>query len=150
MYKKFFVLLLALATSLPALYAQDDESLMRGWIQTLGSDDFGGRKPMTEYETKTINYLAGQMKELGLQPAFGDSYFQQVMTISTISRPVGGKFHVKGAGKKTDLVYPDDLVVWTARATRKVEIPSAEFIGTERLDPATHQGLVILGIKGGE
>lgn len=57
MYKKFIVLLLALATSLPALYAQDDESLMRGWIQTLGSDDFGGRKPMTEYETKTINYL---------------------------------------------------------------------------------------------
>ena len=30
----------------------DDESLLRSWIQTISSDEFGGRKPMTGYEEK--------------------------------------------------------------------------------------------------
>ena len=105
-----------------------DEALLRHWIQVLGSDDFGGRQPMTEYETKTIDYLASEMKAIGLQPAFGDSYFQPVQTISATCRPAGGKFRVKGTKKTVDLISPDDLVVWTARATDRVEIPAAEFI----------------------
>ena len=36
----------------------EEEALMRHWIATLGSDDFGGRMPMTPYEDKTIQYLA--------------------------------------------------------------------------------------------
>ena len=107
--------------------AQSEEALLREWIKTLGSDEFGGRMPMTEYETKTLRYLAGEMKAIGLQPAFGESYFQPVKTISTVCKPVGGGFRVKGV-KKTELRSPDDLVVWTARATRKVEIPAAEFV----------------------
>lgn len=108
---------------------QTEEALLRNWCKTLGSDDFGGRKPMTRYEIKTVDYLAGQMKEIGLEPAFGNSYFQEVKTLSTICKPVGGKFRVKGdKKKKTDLLFPDDLVVWTSRATDKVEIRSAEFV----------------------
>ncbi|MGX8707381.1 MAG: M28 family peptidase [Bacteroidales bacterium] len=135
--KRFIPILIALLTMAPALQGQnpgtpltpdEEEVLMRNWIITLGSDEFGGRKPMTEYETKTIGYLAGQMKEIGLRPAFGDSYFQKVKTISTVSRPVGGKFRMKGSKKKVDLNYPADLVVWTARADRRIEIPAAEFV----------------------
>ena len=103
--KHFLFILSALSLTVCLASAQpknpvtpaEEEALMRHWIATLGSDDFGGRKPMTEYETKTIEYLAGQMREIGLKPAFGDSYFQEVKTISTVSRPVGGKFRVKGA-----------------------------------------------------
>ena len=120
------------AFSLPAqnrpVTPVEEEALMRGWISTLGSDEFGGRKPMTEYETKTIDYLAGQMREIGLEPAFDGSYFQKVRTISTVSRPVGNKFRVKGSKKKVDLLYPSDLVVWTAQATNKIDIPLAEFV----------------------
>lgn len=108
--------------------AQTEEALMRNWIKTLGSDEFGGRKPMTQYETKTINYLADEMKAIGLEPAFGDSYFQQVTTLSATCKPDGGKVRVKGSKKKVDLVSPDDLVVWTARACNKVEIRGAEFV----------------------
>jgi Zn-dependent M28 family amino/carboxypeptidase len=131
MKKHLLPILAVLALLLPAMPGQGqtpDEALLRDWIQTLGSDEFGGRKPMTQYETKTLDYLTGQMKALGLQPAFGDSYLQKVTTISTVSRPVGGKFRVKGNRKKVDLRYPEDLVVWTARATNKVEIPAAEFV----------------------
>jgi len=127
------LLLLALAlTAAPAAgqavcHPADDEALLRHWIQTLGSDDFGGRMPMTPYETKTLDYLAGEMRSIGLEPAFGDTYFQKVMTISTVNRPFGGKWRVKGR-KKADLLYPEDFVVWTARKTDKVDIPAAEFV----------------------
>jgi Zn-dependent M28 family amino/carboxypeptidase len=38
----------------------------------ISSDAFEGRGPATRAETKTINYIADQMKEIGLQPA-GDT-----------------------------------------------------------------------------
>ena len=37
---------------------QADEMQMREWIKTLASDGFGGRKPMTQYEDVTVDYLA--------------------------------------------------------------------------------------------
>jgi Zn-dependent M28 family amino/carboxypeptidase len=49
----------------------------------ISSDAFEGRGPATRAETKTIDYIAGQMKAIGLQPG-GDtvngerSYFQNV------------------------------------------------------------------------
>ena len=49
----------------------DDDGLsyFKEHVKTLGSDAFGGRKPMTEYETKTIHYIADEFKRLGLEPA---------------------------------------------------------------------------------
>ena len=105
----------------------DDEKLLRQWIRTLASDEFGGRKPMTEYEGVTINYLAGQLEALGLEPAFGGSWFQPFQMIAVTAKPVGGKITIRGK-KKADLLYPADLVVWTARAADKVEVPKAEYV----------------------
>ena len=101
--------------------------MLRDWIRTISSDEFGGRKPMTPYEEKTINYMADQFRALGLKPLFGDSYFQPFKMIATTCRPVGGKFRVKGK-KKTELLYEKDMMVWTARATDKVKIPAAEIV----------------------
>ena len=133
--KKYCLALLALTACLAVpttaqtlTHPSQDEALLRHWIQVLGSDDFGGRMPMTEYETKTVNYLADEMRAIGLKPAFGDSYFQEVQTVSTICRPMGGKLRVKGARKRVDLLFPDDFVAWTARATDKVELPNVEFV----------------------
>ncbi len=105
----------------------DDETLLRGWIRTLASDAFGGRKPMTEYEDITVGYLAGEMEKLGLQPAFGGSWYQPFRMISVTSRPPGDRFRLKGR-RRTELRYPDDLVVWTARAIDRVRIDDAEFV----------------------
>ena len=67
-----------------------DLALLRDWISTIGSDEFGGRCPMTEYEDKTIGYLASEMEKLGLEPAFDGEWFQDVGMITTISRPDDG------------------------------------------------------------
>ncbi|MBQ8022263.1 MAG: M28 family peptidase [Bacteroidales bacterium] len=109
------------------LLNRNDEALLRDWIRTIASDDFGGRKPMTTYEDKTVEYLASELEALGLEPAFGGDWFQPFGMISVTSKPVGGKFTVKGR-RKAELTYPEDMVVWTARATDRVELPAAEFV----------------------
>ncbi len=104
-----------------------EEALLRNWIKTISSDDFGGRKPMTIYEEKTINYMAEQMKLIGLKPLFNGSYFQPFTMLSATCKPVGGKFVVRGR-KKTELRYLEDMVVWTSRATDKVKMPATEIV----------------------
>ena len=106
---------------------EGDERMVREWIKTLSSDEFGGTKPMTPYEDITVSYLAGQLQELGLEPAFEGSWFQPFRMIAVTAKPVGGSLSAKGK-KKVDLRYPDDVVVWTARAADVVEIKSAEYV----------------------
>ena len=112
-------------------YAQglgDDLDCYKQWVKTLSSDDFGGRKPLTEYETKTINYIAGEFEKLGLEPANDGSYFQPVKEISTLTRISKDKVSVKCKNGSLDLRYIDDLIVWTHRATEKVVVPTTEFV----------------------
>src|SRR5690606_4854606 len=42
-------------------------------IEILASDNFGGRKPGTHGENKTVSYIATQWKNAGLRPATGSS-----------------------------------------------------------------------------
>ena len=106
---------------------EQDEALLRQWIKTIASDDFGGRKPMTQYEELTVNYLAGELEKLGLEPAFDGSWFQPFEMIAVTAKPEGGKFAVAGKNK-AELLYPDDMVVWTARAADKVVLLKAEYV----------------------
>ena len=107
--------------------AGNEEWMLRRWIHTIASDEFGGRKPMTPYEDLTVNYLAGQLEEMGLEPAFDGSWFQPFQMIAVTARPENGKLSVKGK-KKAQLNYPEDVVVWTSRATDGIELPKAEYV----------------------
>ena len=131
MKKKLFCMLCCMAAwSLSAVAQTDDDGLayFKERVKTLGSDAFGGRKPLTEYETKTINYIADEFKALGLEPANNGSYFQAVKEIATYTRPQNNKITVKGSKGKTDLKFSDDIVVWTNRGTEKVLISNAEYV----------------------
>lgn len=132
--KRFFTIvlpgLLGLMLS-PGASAQParpgDEALLRDWIRTVSSDEFGGRKPMTEYEDLTVTYLSGELEKLGLQPAFDGSWYQPFHIISATCSPPKDRILLKGR-RRTELRYPDDLTVWTARATDRVAIKDAEFV----------------------
>ena len=106
-----FLLMLAMGVSVMAQSYEEDLAFFKERVKTLGSDEFGGRKPLTEYEAKTIHYIADEFKKLGLQPANGDSYFQPVKEISTFTRPVKDKITVKCAKGSMDLKFSDDIVV---------------------------------------
>lgn len=105
-----------------------DEELMRNWISTLGADDYAGRKPMTEYETKSVNFIADQMKLLGLEPAFDGSYFQEMKMISTTVRFPDNRIDVKGRKGETSLIYAEDFIAWNHIAENIVTLKDAEYV----------------------
>lgn len=107
---------------------KDDLAYFSEQCRTIGSDAFGGRMPLTKYEDITINYLADEMKRLGLQPAFGDSYFQDVKEISTTARPKKNRITVKGAKSSINLKFPDDVVIWTHQGTDKIDTGNVDYV----------------------
>lgn len=117
----------ALSITASAQTQQSDVDFFRQQCKTLGSDDFGGRKPMGPYEQKTINYIADQFKAVGLEPANNGSYFQPVREISTFTRLTKDLFQVKGK-QKVDLKFKDDVVIWTSRNCDKVEVKNADLV----------------------
>ena len=48
------------------------EAALRRHIETLASDDFGGRQPGTEGESKTLRYLAREWFRIGLVSGTND------------------------------------------------------------------------------
>jgi len=109
------------------LLTASDEQLLREWTRVLAHDEFGGRKPMTPYEDKTVNYLARQLQVMGLEPAFDGSWFQPFEMIAVTARPEGNRLAVSGK-RKSVLRYPDDAVIWTSRATEKIDLKKAEYV----------------------
>lgn len=131
MKKKLLISLCLTAITCLSGFAQSYEeevAFFKERIKTLASDEFGGRKPLTKYETITINYIADEFKKLGLQPANNGSYFQPVREISTLARPEKNRIRVKAAKGSMDLKFPEDIVIWTLRGQKKINIPNTEFV----------------------
>ncbi len=96
-------------------------------IQVLSGDDFQGRKPFTEGETKTIRYLEDQYKAVGLEPGNGDSYLQEVpmVRITTAATP---SMQVQSAKGNFDLKGFDDYVIWTDKTDSAVSLDNTELV----------------------
>jgi len=58
-------------------------------IATLSADRFAGRMPASATEKITIDYIASQMAEIGLEPANNGSYFQEVPILAVSSKISG-------------------------------------------------------------
>jgi len=83
--------MLSLALAPFSLSAQDKEqnvnlTSVAHHIESLASDTFQGRGPLTEGETLTINYLAKQYQAMGLQG--GNSHAQQSSPFAQYLQPV--------------------------------------------------------------
>lgn len=96
-------------------------------IAVLASDEYQGRKPFTEGETKTINYLKAQFSLAGLEPGNGESYFQEVpmVNITTAAAPsmqvlsAKGNFNLKGF---------DDYVIWTDKTDSLITLTKNDLV----------------------
>jgi Zn-dependent M28 family amino/carboxypeptidase len=58
---------------------------LRSHVAELASDRFMGRAPFTDGEEISVKYLSGQLKQMGFEPAFEGSWFQQVPMVEIIS-----------------------------------------------------------------
>lgn len=96
-------------------------------IAVLASDEYQGRKPFTEGETKTINYLKAQFALAGLEPGNGDSYFQDVpmVNITTAAAPA---MQVQSAKGNFTLKGYDDYVIWTDKTDSSITLDKNEIV----------------------
>ena len=96
-------------------------------IAVLASDDFEGRAPATAGEEKTINYLAEQFKQIGLEPAMGDSYFQEVNLVKlTADAPM--KLNISGGKQELKLEFSEEFIGGTPQISDKIEILNSDII----------------------
>jgi Zn-dependent M28 family amino/carboxypeptidase len=109
-----------------AIKAISDSSLTQ-YLSVIAADSLQGRKPFTNGETKTINYLKAQFEKLGLQPGNGDSFFQEVPMVEIKSIPED-KMVLKGKTSSLTLNYLTDFVAGTRRVQNEVSISNSPLI----------------------
>ncbi|MFZ1676895.1 MAG: M28 family metallopeptidase [Saprospiraceae bacterium] len=102
------------------------EESFRRYISTLSSDEFQGRKPFTIGETKTLAFLETEVKNIGLQPGNGGSYFQDVPMVEITGHPAQ-QLDLEGPNK-ISLHLGDQYVAYTQRPEEKVSLNSSEVV----------------------
>jgi Zn-dependent M28 family amino/carboxypeptidase len=96
-------------------------------VAVLASDDFLGRMPFTEGETKTIAYLQQQFQALGLEPGNGDSYLQEVPMVN-IQATAAPAMQVVAQQGSFSLKAFDDYVIWTDRTEASQRLDNSELV----------------------
>lgn len=103
------------------------EEKMKEYIQILASDEFQGRKPFSEGETKTIEYISNVYADTGLETINEKSYLQEVPLVEvTVGVDMPMNFTTKGKEKK--IRYKDDFVIFSRRLEDKIEVENSELV----------------------
>ena len=119
-------------------------------IKVLASDEFEGRGVASDGERLTVEYIAQAFRDAGLQPAFGDSYFQEVPLVEATATPETDLV-VAGGRESLRFSYPGDVVAWTRRLTDVATLQSSElvFVGYGTVAPEygwdDYEGLDVSG-----
>ncbi len=96
-------------------------------IATLSADEFTGRKPFSEGETKTIDYLKTEFAAAGLEPGNNESYVQEVpmVRITTQASPL---MQVQSSKGYFTLKGYDDYVIWTDKTDSAISLNNSELV----------------------
>jgi len=122
------VLLTACADhKLPPPSTDIDETFYRDHLRMLASDEFGGRKPGTPGEDKTVGYLVEQFRKLGLKPGNGENFLQPVPMVEILAG-ADAQLSAEGGKGKVALAYGKDMVIWTKRAQPQAELRHSELV----------------------
>jgi Zn-dependent M28 family amino/carboxypeptidase len=104
------------------------ESSYRRHIEILASDEFGGRAPASPGGKLTVDYLTTAFTELGLEPANGDSYTQNVPLawVEAINKP--DLVFTDNQGEELTLAYVQDQVIGTRQQVKTTSIYESEVV----------------------
>lgn len=111
----------------PSAMVEVDEATIGKHMERLASDEFLGRKPFTEGEVKTVNYLKEEFEKLGALPGNGDSYFQDVPLVEISGTP-SETMDISGEGISINLNYLEDFVATTNKPVEAVGIENSELV----------------------
>jgi len=96
-------------------------------IKVLSSDSFQGRKPFTEGEVKTTNFLEQRFKAIGLEPGNGNSYLQDVPMVN-ITTKAAPEMQVQSAKGNFALKAFDDYAIWTNKTDSLITLDKSELV----------------------
>ncbi len=108
------------------LSALNADSLTQN-IVTLSSDVFQGRRPFTEGEVKTVNYLKDSYERMGLEPGYGGSYFQDVPMVE-ITPDCGPAIDVQTSRGQIQLRCMDEYVLWTESTDSLISLSRTDVV----------------------
>lgn len=100
---------------------------IKSYIKVLASDSFMGRKPFTEGETRTVDYLQNQFKAIGLEPGNNGSYVQDVPMIDVWSKPAA-TMAVQTAKGSIDLKGFDEYVFSTPKTDSVITLDKTQLV----------------------
>lgn len=105
-----------------------DETGFMQHVNILASDEYEGRAPSTPGGKKTVEYLEAQYQQLGLKPAFGNSYRQAVeLNEITVTNSPALSIEYK-SGESHSLAYKEKSIVFTSRATETSSIQDSQLV----------------------
>src|SRR5215813_5514952 len=109
-----FLLLLFVSAVFPAQNRTTDfdQTKMRERVKRLSADDFEGRGPGTEGGKRAAQYIADQLRSIGVKPANKGSYFQNVRLVGVKADPNTVLQVAKGANANS-FKFGDDFVATT-------------------------------------
>ena len=96
-------------------------------VAILASDSFMGRKPFTEGERKTINFLQEQFRAIGVEPGNGNSYLQEVPMVN-IRATAAPSMNVTSSKGNFTLKAFDDYVIWTDKTDPNISLDNSELV----------------------
>ena len=110
----------------PALNSITSEDLATD-TEILSSDEFEGRAPASNGETRTIHFLEQEFQKLGLEPGNGQSFFQKVPMVVITADPTA-KLEVSGIEPSAFFTYSDEFVAGTQRVVEEVFLIESEMV----------------------
>jgi Zn-dependent M28 family amino/carboxypeptidase len=94
------------------------EAVLKAQVQALAADDMEGRAPSTPGGQKAADYIAGQLKAMGLEPAGENgTYFQPVAIVESV---VNRSFTLSVPGHAYR--YYDDVVAFSGMEQGRVHV----------------------------
>ncbi len=95
-------------------------------IETLSSDEFGGRGPSSPGEDRTVEYLTSQFQALDLRPGNGTDWTQDVPLVAITTDGADLTFAADGSARS--LAWAAGWVGWTKRVVESVAVDGSELV----------------------
>ncbi len=110
-----------------AIAAMDTGTIMQH-IRVLAADSLMGRQPGTPGEDKSVAYIEGQFKAIGLKPGNTDgTYIQKVPLVGITVKGTPSMTFAKGATKHL-LKWRNDYVAWTKHVEPTAALNNSELV----------------------
>jgi Zn-dependent M28 family amino/carboxypeptidase len=108
-------------------FPQISVDTLKDVTKTLSSDAFGGRKPGTPDETRTIDYIIQRFKAAGLQPGNHGGWTQDVPLVQITGKNIS-PLTITGGKTPLSLEYRKDMVIGTYRVTPHIDIRNSDMV----------------------